>query len=921
MDKKQDRMMDHQPEPTSSDDNLFFGRWLRRRRRDLDLTQDTLAQRVGCAVDTVRKIELGMRRPSRAMAERLAQCLSIPHEQRAAFLAAARAGRAPPDHTATPIPPDVAPASIAPRSGHLPSPLTSFIGREREVAAVGALLRRVDVRLLTLTGPGGTGKTRLALQVAADLLEDFADGVYFVALAPISDPPLLATTIAQTLGITDMYGQPILESLTAYLHRKQLLLVLDNFEQVLAAAPMVGELLAAAPLLKVLITSRAALHVYGEQEFPVPPLALPELPRLSLVALDTLVQYPAVALFVQRAQAVKPDFVLTAENARVVAEICVRLDGLPLAIELAAARVKLLPPQALFVRLGNCLALLTSGARDLPARQQTLRSTIDWSYNLLDEDAQAVFRRLGVFVGGCTLEAAEAICAELRIENEEMRKDSHEQAVLNSQFSILNLIEALVDQSLLQQAEGLASEPRFTMLETIREYALERLGANRETDAIHQRHAAYFLELAQSADPHLEGADQAMWLERLEAEHANLRTALEWGLTDESLTIGLQLAGALWRFWWGRGYSTEGRRWLEQALSRSSGAPASVRAKLLVGAGWLAFLQHDDARARLLNEECLALGRELGDAWLIAFALRMLGWIAKGQGRFDQATTLLQESLTLARDNGDLFLAADSLAGLGYVAWRRGDYSHAQSLVEEGLALCRQLQFQGGIAWLLCDLGEMAYHQGDYTRAAALFEQSLTIRRKLGNQEEVAWTLHLLGEVALAQGDNLTAQTYEEERLRIEQERGNKQGIAAALTSLALMMHAQGKVTQAQALLEESLALVQELDNRVGIAAVLDGFAALALSKGDPARAARLWGAAENIRAAASEVFSLVELALYKRIVAGAHDQLGEARFTAAWAEGQAMPLEQAIADALNTNAPDSPHSHPSTIRREPLPN
>jgi predicted ATPase/class 3 adenylate cyclase/DNA-binding CsgD family transcriptional regulator len=838
------------------------------------------------------------------------------------------------------------------RPTNLPVQATPLLGREREVAAVGALLRRVDVRLLTLTGTGGTGKTRLAFQVAADLLEDFTDGVYFVALAPISDPALVVATIAQTLGVTDTGGQPLLEQLKAYLHGKQLLLLLDNFEQVLAAAPMVGELLAAAPLLKVLITSRAALHVYGEQEFPVPPLALPELAQLSLVALDILAQYPAVALFVQRSQAVKPDFVLTAENARAVAEICVRLDGLPLAIELAGARVKLLPPQSLLARLSNRLALLTSGARDLPARQQTLRSTIDWSYHLLDEDAQAVFRRLGVFAGGCTLEAAEAVC----------------NTIGDLSLDMLNRIAVLLDQSLLQQTEGSGDEPRFTMLETIREYALERLGANRETDAIHQRHAAYFLELAELADPHFEGADQAMWMERLEAEHANLRTALEWALTDESSTIGLQLAGALWRFWWGHGYSTEGGRWLERALSRSSGAPASVRAKLLAGAGWLALLQGDDAGARLLNEECLALGRELGDSWLIAFALRTLGFIANGQGRYDQATTLLQESLTLARDIGDLFLAADSLAGLGLVGWRRGDYSHAQSLVEEGLALCRQLQFQGGIAWLSCDLGEMAYHQGDYTRAAALFEQSLTIRRKLGNQKEVAWTLHCLGEVALAQGDNLTAQTYQEERLRIEQELGNKQRIATALTSLALVMHAQGKVTQARVYLEESLALSKESGQnlgdlwafvrlpwafvrlghlalrqgdaararavfetsqrqfnaagwKIGVAFALEGLASLAVMQRQPEQAVRLFGWADAMREAIGDRRPPVEQADVDRDMITIHSQLDETAFSAAYAEGRAMTMEQAIAYALNQPmALEAAQTRPSTAPLAPSP-
>jgi predicted ATPase/DNA-binding CsgD family transcriptional regulator/Tfp pilus assembly protein PilF len=829
--------------------------------------------------------------------------LGLAPDQQIAFIQFARA---------TPgVSPTVSPAVIATltprRTAHqqhmnLPVPPTTLIGREQELVAIRRRLLHDRTRLLTLIGPPGIGKTCLGLRATTDLRDSFEDGACFVELAPIRDPALVTTAIAQALELKETGSHPLVPTLKACLHDRELLLVLDNFEHLLTAVPLVTELLAVCPWLQVLVTSRAALHIRNERLFPVLPLALPNR-RTGRLDVETIGQSPAVTLFVERVQAVQPTFVLTQANAAAVAEICQRLDGLPLAIELAAARSKLFTPETLLIRLDKRLKVLVGGARDLPVRQQTLRAATDWSYDLLDVGEQKLFARLAVFVGGCTLDAVARICNV----NGDLPADG------------VDGVAALLDNSLLRQDTRATDEPRFTMLETIREYALERLVASGEAEALWRRHAEYFRALAESADPHLEGADQAMWMERLEAEHANLRTALEWGLTDESSTIGLQLAGALWRFWWGHGYSTEGCQWLERALSRSSGAPASVRAKLLAGAGWLAFLQGDAVRARQLSEECLALGREQGDTWLIAFALRNLGWIAKGQGRYDQATTLLQESLTLARDIGDLFLAADSLAGLGYVAWRRGDYSHAQSLFEEDLALCRQLQFQGGIAWGLCDLGELAYHQSDYTRAAALLEQSLMIRRKLGNQEEVAWTLHCLGEVALAQGDNLTAQMYQQECLRIEQELGNKQRIAAALTSLALVLHAQGKVRQAQALLEESLALVQELDNRVGIAAVLDGFAALALTKGDPAGAARLWGAAENIRATAGEVLSLVEPALYKRTVADARDQLGEARFTEAWAEGRAMLLEQAIAYALDQPmALEAAQTPPSTAPLAP---
>jgi predicted ATPase/class 3 adenylate cyclase/DNA-binding CsgD family transcriptional regulator len=770
------------------------------------------------------------------------------------------------------------------RQSNLPIQATPLIGREHEVAAACALLRRVDVPLLTLTGPGGSGKTRLALQVAADLLDACANGVYFVALAPISDPTLVAATIAQALGISDIAGQPLLERLKAYLRSKQLLLLLDNFEQVLAAAPLVGELLAAAPLLKVLITSRAALHLYGEQEFLVPPLELPEPRRLSLVARDTLGQYPAVALFVQRAQAVKADFALTSENAGAVAEICVRLDGLPLAIELAAARVKLLPPQAMLAHLSDQLALLTGGAHDLPTRQQTLRNTIDWSYNLLDAHEQTLFRRLGVFVGGCSLEGAEAVC----------------KTAGDLSPGVLDGVAALLDQSLLRQEVGAGGEPCFTMLETIREYAMERLVASGEANIIRREYATYYLALAETAELHLEGAEQTMWLERLEAEYANLRAVLVWALEGGEREVGLRLAGVLWRFWWGRGYYTEGRQWLDAALLRSAEAPAALRAKLLAGTGWLAFLQGDNTRASVSNEECLALGRELGDAWLITFALRTLGWLAIMRGQPGQATALLEESLALARDIGDLFLIGDSLAGLACVASHKCDYARATVLLEEGLAQSRKLRFKVGIAWGLLDLGHLAYHQGNYARATALFAESLILRRELGNQPAIAESLHGLGEVALAQGDVASAWTYHEERLRIEQELGNKPGIAASLTSLALVAHAQGNDVQALTLLEESLALAQKLEDESGIVAVLEGFAVLAVAHRLPVRAAQLCGAAETLHNTIGITYTAIYHAEYDRAVALARAELGESLFTAAWAEGQAMTPEQAIAYALD---------------------
>ena len=830
------------------------------------------------------------------------------------------------------------------QQSNLPIQATPLIGREHEVAATCALLRRVDVRLLTLTGSGGTGKTRLALQVAADLLDACANGVYFVALAPISDPTLVAATIAQALGISDIAGQPLLERLKAYLRSKQLLLLLDNFEQVLAAAPLVGELLAAAPLLKVLVTSRAALHLYGEQEFLVPPLALPELPRLSLVALDSLVQYPAIALFVQRAQAVKADFAFTSENAGAVAEICVRLDGLPLAIELAAARVKLLPPQAMLARLSNQLALLTGGARDLPTRQQTLRNTIDWSYNLLDAHEQTLFRRLGVFVGDCSLEGAEAVC----------------KTAGDLSLDVLDGVAALLDQSLLRQEVGAGGELRVTMLETIREYALERLEMSGEAEALRRQHATYYLALAEAAEPKLTGGDRDIWLDRLVAEYDNLRAALEWSQTaEDDAEMGLRLAGALCWFWYHRGYWSEGRVRLEGALERSSEATPSASAKALLGAGMLASAQAEDTQANVLLAESLTLFRALEDKHGSAWALCHLGGVAQRQGAGQQANALFAESLTLFRELGDKAGSAWVLNEMGNAARYQGNYAAARALLEESLELFRTLGDKWGTAWALRHLGGVAHglgeldraaqlfaeclalfreggvkdgigyalrglgwvatDQGDTARAAALYAESLELCQEIGDKGGLAWSLHNLGFIALLQGDDRRAAALLEESLVMFREIGDKFGIAYGTTwelhNLGNTALAQGDVMQAAALFTKSLALHQELGDKLDLARSLVGLASVACVAEQPERAARLFGAAEALYDAIGARQVLDYRIHHERTVARVRAQLGEARFTAAWAEGRAMPLEPAIAYALDhPMAPEAAQTPPPAV-------
>jgi len=614
---------------------------------------------------------------------------------------------------------------------NLPAQVTSFVGRDHEIEEITHLLR--TARLITLTGPGGSGKTRLALQAAAGVLERFEDSIFFVNLAPIRDPQFVPSTIAQTLGIREVAGLQLIETIKIYLLEKHTLLLLDNFEQILDAAPLVGELLSASPGLHILVTSREALQIYGEHEYPVPPLPVPDLDRIK--PLDLLSQYESVQLFQQRAKAVKPGFEITSENAPIIAEICVRLDGLPLALELAAARSKLLSPEMMRTRLESRLDTLTIGSRDVHPRLQTLRGTLDWSYDLLDDGERMLFGRLSVFQGGRTIESLEAVCAPgLSIE-------------------VLDGLESLLNKNLLFQKEGPVGEPRFYMLETIHEYADEKLEGSGEIEDIRRRHADYFAGLAARAEPELFAAGQGYWLTRLGCEHDNLRAALAWSLDSADVTLGSQIAGALREFWYLEGFIAEGLRWTERALNRADDIPPGIRAKVLNAAGHLAFAQGDYEAGKHFHRKALTLSQESGDGVGRAWALIFL---ASNMGAFpdevEAGIRLCQDGLSLFRELGDIPGITRALNVLGELFRMVGDYDRAQDVYQECLILSGQIGDKQRAGVMLSNLSYVAMHQGDYVRAEALIIEALTITVELNTKYLTGLGLAILAGPVSARG-------------------------------------------------------------------------------------------------------------------------------------------------------------------------
>ncbi len=877
-------------------DSPGFGDLLRQYRVAAGLTQEALAERSALSARAVSDLERGIyRAPQRNTVRLLAAALDLAEGDRTLLAGAVSRGRRLPGVVEASPPANPRPHAAADwpaRIRALPIPPTSLVGREREAAEAARLLRDGGVRLLTLTGPGGVGKTRLGLSIAADMAPRFPDGVVSLALAAVHDPALVPPAIAQALGLRDAGAGEALESIGAALREKDLLLLLDNFEQIMPAAPDIAALLAACPRLVVLVTSREALRLRGEHELPVPPLALPDRERL---APDELARYAALDLFLQRARAVKPGFELTAENGPAIAEMCRRLDGLPLAIELAAARVKLLPPRTLLVRLEHRLRVLVGGARDLPARQQTMRDAIAWSYELLSGTEQALFRLLAVFEGGCTLEAAEAVCGAAARDGD---GDGDGDAL-----DVLQGLTALADKSMLRTGDDAAGEARVGMLETVREYGLERLAAAGQAEATRRAHAAYYLSLAEEAEPELRGAAQVEWLERLDAEWANLRAALEWLLRQGELTNGLRLAGALRRFWLVRGYPGEGRGWLERLLERVAAegvaVPAMARAKALNAAGVLAWSQGDYARAVTLCEAALALYREGDDTAGMALSLNHLGFVAADQGESGHATELLTESLRLYRRLDDRWGIARTLGDLGVMAAQQGDFAEATRLLEESLPLRRGLGNKRGIAVALSNLGNVAVDQGDYRRATALFEESVVLARELGNKKEIALSLNSLGDVAAAQGEAERAAALYEESLTLFRALGDKWGMALTLDDLGALAAERRDYARAAALYEESLLLRRDGGDRQGVAASLQGLARVAAEVGQHAHAARLLGAAAALHEAIGAPRPPAERRDYERTEGLVRVALDATAFDEAWTGGRALSPRDAVALGL----------------------
>jgi predicted ATPase/transcriptional regulator with XRE-family HTH domain len=897
-----------------------FGDLLRSYRLAAGLTQEALAERAGVGTRSIRALEQGDTRPLKGTARRLATGLNLGAEDHARFVAAAvpiprrhaRAGSAPaPGHLDAPAG-DLRPPSSDALPNNLPLQLTTFVGRAQEIGDVSQLL--TSVRLLTLTGTAGVGKTRLALQIAAGMLRRYAHGIWLVELGALSDPTLVPHTVATALGVPDTPGRPLLPLLVEALRPKQLLLVLDTCEHLLEACAVLAEtLLGADPQVQVLATSREALGILGETIWHVPSLAVPRGPALPPPEL--LAQYEAVHLFVDRARAAQPRFTLSEANAAAVAQICTRLDGIPLALELAAARVRGLGVEEVAARLDHQFTLLTRGSRTALPRHQTLRATMDWSYDLLTDPERALFDRLSVFAGRFTLAAAEAVCAGEDIAAED----------------VLNLLMRVVDKSLVHVDEA-AAVARYRLLDSVRQYGHERLEARGEAALVQARHASYYLALVERAGPELRSPAAVAWLDRLEAELDNIRAALSWCLdAEEALLetaadgpeqahairrgeVGLRVAGALFELWYWRAHRREGLQWLERALSHESATPA--RAKALIGAGALTWALGDRERGHALFADALAIYRGLGPTSDFAFALSVFGFFVRGRWSdeartsedFEQGAQSLEEGLAVAEDVDDpLRIAwARVLLALTVDLRRDDERARARALGEQSLAFYERIGDHLGIGLANRALGGVALYEQDCARARTAFSAQVAALRAFGDVAGVAFGSGYLGHVARAQGDIAGAVAHYEESLALYREIDfERAAMAHVLRCLGDVALEQSDHERAWARYTESLVRAHEAVAPRRIAEALEALARLAVAQGRPRRALWLAGAAAALRESIVQPLPLAEQATLVRTLAQARQALTVEQQAAEWARGAAMTPEQAMAAATD-DAPDS---------------
>lgn len=836
-----------------------FGRWVKQRRKQLDLTQIELAESAGCSIDSVRKIEAGSLRPSRQLAELLAKSLKVEPESIAAFVAFARTGEGgqmldKQESSLKVEQPSIFDSAFdsAEPPTNLPVALSPFIGREAEVARIHSLLWQSSVRLVTLMGPPGIGKTRTSIEAATRLLGDYPHGAFFVPLAPVTEPDRVWSTLARTLDLQESPGVPIFDTLQTYLRPRKILLVMDNFEQVMDASASLVNLMTMAPRLKVIVTSREALRVRGEKAMVMPLMGLPDLKDLPTP--DKMMESDAVALFVQRAQDINIDFVLDTDNAPVIAAVCHKLDGLPLAIELAATRLEVLSPHELLSRLESRLSLLREGLRDLPPHQRTLRQAIDWSHDLLDAGEQAIFRRLAVFAGGFTLDAAEAVCAGEAADN-----------------NVFKGVSSLVSKSLLQRTADKGDSTRFGMLEAIREYATELLNAGADADEVRYKHASFYLELAKEAKQQLRGPNSITWRNKLENDQNNLYAALEWWVkyaekatADDQTTWPaieplLVMAGSLGQFWSRHGHINEGQVWLRRALAvvdklLASGVDSTQFDEatqiawfgVLTDLGICLYFQGRYIEALEYHGRALPIAERLGDKIGIARALHSLGTVTQQLAYFDDALRYYRQSMAILNELGEKRFVSYALNGIATILHSLGDYKEAHATYSESLEISRALDDKLIVATIQCNLAMLDVALGEYDSAEARLEESLALHTVLGSRE----------------------------------------GIGRALREKGYLALSRGRYEDAKRFLNEGLVIHQDMQILEEFALNIGHQARLMLILGKMERATILTGAFTGLREAIQSPIAPSESEHYEEIIAETRRQLGPDRWKAAWAEG-----------------------------------